>query len=323
MDQYDSSYIGSYSTELTGRLYTSRKFSRFGLKDRGENFKLIYKTNENQILGFGATYKFFTLNIGLNFPFVNNDDDIYGESRYLDVQSQAYFRRYMIELWLSLYKGYYIDQPADRLSNWPTNNEFPMRPEMVNTTFGGTILRILNPTKFSYRAAFVQDEWQKRSAGSFLVGAQIFFVFTDNDSTLVPVNINSPNFFEGYDFKESTIFTLGVSGGYAHTFVLRSHYFLTLSAVGAAGIGGSRLTAANPNEQDLNEFALNFTGTGRIALGYNSRVWYIGASYIGLFLRNDSPIDKSTLLLDAGRVRFNLAKRFKLKKEFKIPILEH
>ena len=165
MDQYDSTYIGSYSTELTGRLYTSRKFSRYGLKDRDENFKLIYKTNENQILGFGATYKFFTLNIGLNFPFVNNDDDIYGESRYLDVQSQAYFRRYMIDMWLSLYKGYYIDQPADRLSNWSSNNEFPMRPEMVNTTFGGTILRLLNSSKFSYRAAFVQDEWQKRSAG--------------------------------------------------------------------------------------------------------------------------------------------------------------
>ena len=110
----------------------------------------------------------------------------------------------------------------------------------------------------------------------------------------------------------------GLTAGYTHTFVAKQHFFLTLSLVGGLSGGGSWLYTSEKDEMDRSGFTLAGNLTGRAAIGYNSRRFYTGFSYLGIFNRNQSPIPKTWLGLDVGMFRFNIVYRFKLKKDYRI-----
>ena len=80
--KYDTSYISVYKDELTTRLYISRKQNGYNLDDGFYRPWIKYRTNDNILLGMGYTYSFLTINLGVKLPFVNDDDDLYGKSRY-------------------------------------------------------------------------------------------------------------------------------------------------------------------------------------------------------------------------------------------------
>ena len=164
---YDTSYYVSYTEMLTTRLYSSVKFTDFQIRNLDKWSAIRYKTNRQIILGLGANYSIFGLNIGLNFHFNKNDEDKYGTSDYLDLQSHIHARRFNLDLYLQFYTGYYIANPNKVIEGWPEKDTFPKREDIKVNTIGFNFQYIFNYKKYSYKAAFIQNEWQKKSAFSW------------------------------------------------------------------------------------------------------------------------------------------------------------
>jgi len=314
--EYDTLYIESYVKELTTRLYTSRKFTILNLSDKNASHSLEYRPNDNLNLGFGATYYGFTLNIGLNLPFINDDDELYGKTSYLDLQSHLLTRKFTFELWLSVYNGYHVANPNSSITDWDISDNYPYRQDMQTFVGGFSSYYIFNNKKFSYRAAFVQDEWQKKSAGSFLIGGSLYEVNVIADSSLLPYNIVDTSFYDGFHFNQSNFATISINGGYAHSFIIKRKFFITLSLL--AGVGGGN-TSLKPSMEDMggtiSHTSVNTNLTFRFAMGYNSRKIYVGLSNVYSSFITPTPIEDTDIGLSFGNVRFNIVRRFNVKKQ--------
>ncbi|MCK5337519.1 MAG: DUF4421 domain-containing protein [Bacteroidales bacterium] len=311
----DTNYVESFLDQLTTRVYASIKTTEISMRDQNINKNLIYHPNDALILGFGFNYGILGLNIGFNLPFINNDDAKYGKTDYLDLQTHVYFRPFILDIYAQIYKGYHLTEPNDWITDWPSHDTFPARPDISSVSIGLNGHYIFNHKKFSYRAPFLQNEWQKKSAGSFLLGGNMFYVDTKGDSSFIPKE--DTTFFEGTHFSQSRIANIGVNAGYAQTFVVKQHFFLTMSLVGGLSGGGSWIYTSEEGEIDRSGFTVAGNISGRVALGYNSKKFFAGVSYLWIFVRNQSPIPQTWLGYDTGMFRFNVVYRFRLKKDLR------
>lgn len=300
----DSAYVSDYSNDLTLRLYGSNKFTSYRIVDRDDDTRLEYKPNDRFNIGVGANYKIVGLNIGLSFPFINNDDETYGKTRYLDLQSHLYFRKLAIDVIGQFYKGYYIASP-DLPVNF-TGIRYPYRPDMRTSNVGISGQYIFNDRRFSYRATFLQNEYQKKSAGSALIGGNINLIGIRADSTLIRQEL-----WSNFDYNRSRIFNIGINGGYAYTFVIKRHFFITASLAGGLGYNVTRLEDESTGYLQRRG-GFHYSYTVRAGTGYNSERYYAGIQYVLLTSQDDTPIEHISQSFSSGNFRVNFARRFKI-----------
>ncbi len=303
----DTSYVQDFTRDLTTRFFFSRKYTRFNIRDYDQNQELRYRPNDRLNVGIGINYYFLGLNLGINMPFVNDDDQLYGNTRYIDAQSHIYLPKLVTDLYLQYYKGYYLSNPQNWIDDWNRNQLFPQRGDMRTISTGLNLHYIFNHRRFSYRAAFLQNEWQKKSAGTFLLGGECYLIDVKGDSSLTFPAANTP-FLDGIQYNRSFQYSLGANAGYAHTLVYRTNYFLTLSLVTGIGVGASSLQAEP--EAEITRAALRLSTTARVAIGYNSARYYAGISVVNLSLRSQLPVNRSTASFNTGNIRINFCRRF-------------
>ncbi|WP_282456591.1 DUF4421 domain-containing protein [Chitinophaga sedimenti] len=243
----DTIYVSQYLTDVTFRLLGQRKYSYYDLNDRGEGRELLYRPNNRFTLGVGANYELLGLNLVFNVPFINRDDEERGKTKFIDLQTHLYLRKLAIDLIGNYYKGFYIANPRSFIPGYQPGDGFPKRGDLYHTNFGAQVQYIFNDSKFSYRAAFVQNEWQKRSAGSFIAGGEVYRMEVRSDSNLVPTG--NPEFFDGLQFSKSSIFTLVGNVGYAYTFVYRKNFYATGSLSGGLGINSTAMRFAEGHDK--------------------------------------------------------------------------
>lgn len=316
---WDTNYYVSYAEELTARVYTSTKYTTNRYLNPSVGKNLLYTPNNNIILGVGATYSIFTLNIGLNFPFVNAVDTAkFGSSYYLDLQTHMYTKKVTLDLYAQFYEGFYLRNSANVLKDWPQSDTFYVRPDIITYNLGWNAQYIFNHRKFSYRAIYNQNEWQKKSAGSWVVGANMFFVTNVGDSALIPSNVDPPDLFNYKNFKRKDDLNIGISGGYYYTWVVTNHLFFSIGFAGGPSIGYTWFNINESLPMKYSGVELNFNGVFRSSIGYNSERLYIGAFYLNQFVVNNIPINSVWSNFSTGNFRIILAYRFQLKKPIKL-----
>ncbi|HQV75345.1 MAG TPA: DUF4421 family protein [Flavobacteriales bacterium] len=308
----DTLYVMDLSRRPTLRLYGSNKFNSMVVRSNKGFTDLRYRPNGKYIFGVGASYRRLTLNIGVPMPFVNTDNDRFGRTRYLDAQANLHTPTQSSNLFLQVFKGYHITSHAKDLLHWDQTTDFPYREDLLQYNIGLSTLRILNPKRFSYRAAFNQDAWQKRSQGSWLAGGYLTCYVVNADSGLVPTRIAN-EFTERSDLRKGVFLDLGVLGGYAYTLVVHRHWFATISAAIGGGPTGQFLTS----DKIDGAYRSNSAGFGwhaqfRGALGYNSRTHYMGVIFnqenIGYLMGKSNGF-----AWDVGNVRLIFAMRLQRK----------
>lgn len=315
---FDTNYIESYANDLVVRVFTSRKYVQTGIIDSEIQKSLVYHPNDRTNLGFGFNYKWIGLNLGFNFGFVNNDDNVYGETRYWDFQTQFYLRKFVIDLYLQHYSGFYLSNSSEVFENWPDDGSFYKRRDIRTYIGGVNVQYIFNHRRFSYRAAYLQNERQKKSVGSWTLGGVAYASGANADSSFIPTNIQYPDFFAGNHFDKSNSINFGFNGGYGHNFIIKTKFFFTVSFVAGLSLGAARIHMVDSIAETASGLSVDFTATGRVAFGYNSRRLYIGLSYVNLYIRSNSPVERMWHMYDAGKIRFNIAYRFSLRKNFGI-----
>lgn len=315
---YDTNYISTYITDYTTRLYGSVKYSQMGYNDNLLGKSLDYRPNNKLLLGVGVNHGILGLNIGINFPFINQDDDHYGETDYYDFTMRVFAPRFNATIYLQNYRGYYLKNTGDMIPGWEAGDPYYIRGDIRSRTTGLDLYYIFNSSRFSYRAAILQNEWQKKSAGSFLVGGSLVYNATLGDSSIVPDDIYYGRFFNDLKFKKSNNFSFGPAFGYAYTLVIKKHYFMMGSLNGSGTLGFTQLLLAENEDKVKSGLALGFRADLILSAGYNSDRWYYGISYVNMALVTQAPVDERSISYETGMFRFNIVRRFSTKKPIRI-----
>ena len=312
----DTTYIENYYKELVLRIYGSQKYSAQRIVDQGESTSLSYRPSNGYAIGLGFNYKFLGVNIGTVFPFAKPDVELYGNTSYLDLQSHLYLRRFTIDFYTGYYKGQYLANSKSVLNGTKYENEFYIRDDIRTYSGGFGIYTNLNPTKFSARGFFLQNEWQKRSAGQPMVGFELYWVGSTADSSFTPSSIKNGNFYDGIDFNRWEFYTMNLTGGYAYTFVIHNHFFIMLGLNGSIGFGQHIISPVEGNQ--LKRFQPNITLNEKVAVGYHLDRLFIGMSLANFGYITPMPIPKTKINWNTGNLRFNVAYRFATKRDWEI-----
>jgi hypothetical protein len=307
----DTTYYEAFPEEISSRFYFSRKYTGLKINDERTGKDYLYMPNSTLNMGVGATYNNLTLNLAYGFGFLNPEKGK-GDTKYLDAQAHIYPKKMVIDLFLQLYKGYHL--LPEGLGTQGGENHLT-RPDMKIQKIGANVQYVFNHGRFSYRAAFLQNEWQKKSAGTFLLGAEMYGGLAHEESNLIPAHlIDDPT----RNMKTIRFFELGPNIGYAYTLVIKKHFFVTASAAANLGVGYSTHHGESGRQT---QSAVNSNYFLRGFAGYNSRRWSLNANYVHNNVRLPENGNLSSAMM-TGNYRLNFIYRFlpgpKLKKRLEI-----
>jgi hypothetical protein len=300
--KHDSTYFVTYPQLLTTRFFFSQKYTALTLNGSQNENDLRYRPNSKLTMGLGATYHVLSINISLGFGFLNPDKG-QGKTKYLDLQGHLYPNKWVLDWYGQFYKGYYLYPKG---FDAPSPESYYQRPDLAVNLYGLSLYRVLNNKKFSFRAAFLQNEWQKKSVGTFLLGGEINYGIMKADSSFVPYNRTSEYPQAGVDHVNFFCFGPGV--GYAYTLVIQKHFFMTGSAILNLNLGFS---AEGGNFINNNKTYVNPVSVFRFVAGYNSNNWAVTANWITNKLPIGGGAYANDYLLQTGNYRLILARKIK------------
>ena len=302
---HDTSYYETYPNKLTTRLYFSQKYLHINIPNISTQ-DMEYKANPKLNLGIGVTWHNLSLNVFYGFAFLNNKDTSKGETKGLDLQLHLFPRKWAIDVLALFPKGFHLEPKGYAAVN---SNRYYYRPDMKFTLLGLSAYRVPNKEKFSYRAAIVQNEWQKKSAGSVLYGGEAFYGNIQGDSALVPKKVESG--FSQAGVNKINFLNIGPGIGYAYTLVLARHFYLTGSLIGNIDLSFTSEEKSNVKE---NKVSVTPASVYKAGFGYNSSTWNVSANWSGNGLWIDGTSSSKNYFSPTGIYRIVLSRKIDIKK---------
>lgn len=296
--QNDTSYYVTHNKQWHGRLYLIKKYTALTYENKRDQYSLMYLPNTNMGLGAGVTYSWLTINGSAKFRFL--DPGSKGKTKYLDLQIHGYGKKFILDTFGQFYKGFYLSPRGLATSD----NQYYYRPDLKMDILGGSFQYVMNNKRFSFRSSFLNSDWQKKSAGSLLLGFETYMGRIQADSTITPTVLMKNETIR--DETKNEFFEIGPTVGYAYTLVVKKHFFLTGSLAESFDYGFNKKTAAGTLMRDT---GFRFNTSFRAITGYNSANWGLSI----LFINNGMRIpgnDEHRLTVNSGTFRVNYVHRF-------------
>ncbi len=251
------------------------KFISLQQETNGDIKKFMPNTPMNLGLGISIKNTIIDFSYGQGLSFMKDKEK--GRTKALDFQIHNYGRKFIIDLFVQKYRGFYIADDAGK--------NVQLYPDLKIQQYGAFGQYVFNNKKFSYKAAFMQNEKQLKSAGSFLLGGGVYFSKINSDSSFV---YKSKNALRNFQF--------GVSGGYAYTWAISKRWYTSGSATIGVNVGTERI-----NDFGKQRIEVYPTFFPRVAFGYNKEKWSLGLSYINnVIFSSFSDDNKSNIGLSSG-----------------------
>lgn len=276
--QIDTTYIKPFNNKLSLRTYLSLKSISME-QGTGKDIKQ-FMPNTPMSLGIGVSVNNTIINLSYGYSLSFMKDDDKGKTKALDFQIHNYGRKFIVDLFVQKYHGFYT---AD-----DSNKNIQLYPDLNIQQYGAFGQYVFNNKKFSYKAAFIQNERQLKSTGSFLVGGGVYFSKIGSDSSFVH---NSQNSLRNFQF--------GVSGGYAYTWAINKNWFTSGSITTGVNFGNERINYFGKRKIEIYP-----TFFPRISIGYNKEKWSLGLSYVNnLIFSSFSENPNSSIGLSSGNLQ--------------------
>jgi hypothetical protein len=312
----DTSYITTFPNALMLKGFINGKILFLDVQDQKDDYELNYAPNGNNSLGFGFNYKWIGFSMGFK-TLDENDKSIYGETGYFDFQTSFILRKGFINVYFQEYQGFYLENSASMINNWPSQDVYLIRPDIEVFSSGIDYTHIVKPEKFSYIASFSQTEVQRKSAGSVILGGSLNYHRVSADSSFVPSGLIYEDAFNNNQVTDIRGITTNARFGYAHTLVALERFFLSLSL--DAGMAYVYSTYNESGGKQKHNFQVNPIASFKMAAGYNYNRWYLGLTAASFYHENKSADVENVMRIGYGFVNFILAHRFMLKKEIWLP----
>jgi hypothetical protein len=315
-EPFDSAYIADHTDLLTTRSFLLFQNASLVINPSFLTIsKIVYLPNINARIGIAGFWKWFGLGISIVNPIYKTDKEVYGKTTTLDLRVNAFGRAFAGEFFFQQYKGFYLTSPERQ------DGTHYIIPDMRTLSIGIAGYWIYNAKRFSIRAAFIQNERQKKSAGSLVVRPAFLYYKISSDHGIIPAEI-----IETYQIPYANritggeFYSLGLAPGYAYTLVFLKNFYLTAAVFPGVAVQFFSYSNGLTVSSDY-EFA--FQLSGRFALGYNSDKWFLGGSFQTGF--NEIPDKLNNTLFSYNVLQFRLwgGLRFDvLKKKKKMPMCE-
>lgn len=254
--QVDSFYIRNYQQKLTLSGYLGREFAFIIINTPTE--EIAYLPNNPLKLGLGLSWKNTILSVagGYGFDFMRNKKK--GKTESLDLQYHHYDRKFIFDFYAQHYKGFYLEN-----DNW-SENSIEIYPDLLFQQLGISACYILNNKRFSYKAAYVQNEKQVRSAGSLLLGGGISWTKIDSEGSFLYNDRNGLNNFQ-----------FGIDVGYAYNWVINSKWLINGSITGGIRFGSEKISTFGKEKLKVYPTALP-----RISVIYDQEKWALAFTFV-------------------------------------------
>ena len=300
---FNSTYLADYTGLFTTRLFLLFQNASLVINPDADKIpNIVYRPNVNVRIGLAGFWKWFGLGLSIDNPFYKTDREVYGKTSTIDLRINAFGRALAAEFFVQQYKGFYISSPEQ-----PGGGHYII-PDMRTFSLGLAGYWIYNSTRFSIRAAFIQNERQKRSAGSLVVRpAFLYYQITSGNGIIPPEIMNTYNIPAVNNVTRGKFYAIELSPGYVYTFVFLKNFYLTAAAFPGVAAQFSSYSNANKTDSDF-EFA--FQLSGRFALGYNSDKWFLGGSVQTGFNEIPDKLNNTLFSYDVAQFRLWGGTRF-------------
>ena len=261
--QTDSTYVRTFPEKITARIGFQNTANSFIISEIGTNTNLVLEPNKKSYLGISLLFRSVELDAGFAPNFMANNKDNEGASLFT-----LNFRMF-IGKWMQT-----IDYYNQKAFYGNLNGEEIYLPDIRTTKLGGATSYIFND-KFSFRAIGFQNEWQKKSAGSFI--PRMTFYYTKFRWRIE-------------DFNEtSNSYDITVGPGYYYNMVLAKNFIISAGAT--AGIGVN-VTAYEEETFTSTLYEMGLRGV----IGYNSEHFFTGINSNVIILQHNE--DRATRMDD-------------------------
>lgn len=227
-------------------------------------FNLTFKPNDVFNQGIKIQHKWFGLGIGFSPKKLQQDKR--GSTDELDLHLYVYSKRQYVDAYFISYKGFYLENYKQNDSLKKHYTSFPLLPDLAITTAGLTYLHLFNHKKFSLRASFTQNEIQRKSAGSFVLGSSINYMLMENSGNIIPKELRAVALAD-QQFVKVSFYDISILPGYAHTFVYKRFYFTIAPMLGLALQYQNFSTVDKRNPTRISN---GFRSLSKLSIGYNS-----------------------------------------------------
>lgn len=238
-------YTISYKEKIITSLSYQNESDSFTISEQaGENttYYTLYP-NLKQRLTLGLTYKLIDVSIGYTPWFMKTNASKFKTDNF-NFNTRFNYKNWYQSIYFRKQKGFFTEYE---------NQNSVYVPTLRSLKIGGTVSFVLNK-KFSYSALFNQNEWQIKSAGSFVTTGSVFYTNLKNKGYRDDITIE--------------MYSLTLSPAYYYTWVINRKVFLS------GGLGfGAGINIGKSKTSPLGEAIFN------TKLGYNTTSFY---SYIEL-----------------------------------------
>jgi len=265
----DTAYIENLNEEISVRLLSVAKYNYFTLSGSSSSRNISYRPDNRANFGLGITYKIFSIDLAFNVGLSQNRtaEDLFQNTQYFDFTGSIFTSRHYAEVSYRYYFGHYLFSE----NQVPVNSESRARDDIRASFVGLEYLTAINFRKFSFKAPFVNNEIQRKSAGSVILGATFGTSSVDADSAMIPPEAKS-DFGAQANLESFYLYSILLNGGYMYSFVKKGFY-VTLSL-----IPGIAVVAGDFSMGQRTPAPLRLSGKFKTmnAVGYSARRWYGG-----------------------------------------------
>lgn len=294
----DTNYVGGFSSKWSVRIYSAYKTNYFYLFNSNWNNRVSFIPETKVAAGLGISYRDLAIDIGL---------DVYKSSLVADQHTTGF------NFIGSMYSNQNVADITFQINNGFTETSIVEGKDVriarndVNVfNFGINYNYLFNYRHYSFNSSFIGTKIQKRSAGSPMVGAFFSDINITAHDSIIPSDF-VPIFNTDVVASQASVFSGGLTAGYAYTWVLPYHFLITLSLT--PGISFS-LGEAQVDSLNLLENLQVVTPklVTRDAIGYSGKRAYVVLTY-GLDMNMANLGGKNLLLYTPQKVKLALGWR--------------
>lgn len=250
--------------------------------------RIVYHPNTLVNFNVSFDYRWLSLSVGL-FRLKANPGR--GETSQFSLRASFSGKHIWNSNFIQVYNGFYLANPTLAEPEWTPGSPYPLRPDLTSFTLFSNLDYCFTPQKFSYRAALWQLDRQRKSAGSFILGAsyRLHLINSDNSRTLVPDSL-----FEVFEPRHrlvaQRISNLTFHGGYFHTFVIQKTWFISLYYLPGISIQNGIFLSGDGYTRNFRS-KLSGASEFRFIAGFNGDNWFGGISHHSLAFTGNRNIE--------------------------------
>lgn len=287
-------YIYSFDDYISGRVSLINQANTFRIgspKETGGEIKIT--TKQVLRLDFSVSFRFIDLTVRFIPSILENRSDVNSDLKtsFINLGTRIYFNKWMQSFQYTRTKGFYAD-----FSKIESNNiEYLSFPNLTLFKVIGTTSYVFNPS-FSFRSIYKQNEWQKKSVGSFVTNLSYNYsrLFQNNLENDITFNITlGPSYFYNLVIGKKFLTSLGLRMGVGYHSTVISFY---------------------DNRENKKTDGLSIESEINLNVGYNSKFFYSGVLINAQSFQN--AIDSNFQIEDQHQFfEFYIGYRFKAPKK--------